>query len=650
MILSDNETDIDLLNNEAIAKTIIDLINERAEQPITIGIHGDWGAGKSSILEMIDLSLKETKDVICIKFNGWRFQGFEDAKIALIEGIVSDLIEKRSLITKASGLVKEIFQRIDWLKLAKKAGGLAFSAYTGLPSIEQINSIVKTMQSLADSSPEKISDQDTLKHLNEEFSNIKLTSSVGSKNLIKEFSEFQTKFDELLDAAEVKKLVVLIDDLDRCLPETAIEILEAIRLFLFTRKTAFIVAADEAMIEYAVRKHFPDLPESSTSQTYARKYLEKLIQIPFRIPALGEPETRTYVKLLLIGAEIGDGSTEFKTLVKYARAKLIRPWIAGSLETTEIQQILKDKYSKVQSALFLSDQIGPILSSGAKGNPRQIKRFLNTLILRNKTANARGFATDIEMSILAKLMLAERFIPNFFDQIANLAASSAQGKCIELNYLEAYVSMPSEKSKPKKKDTTDSSANKKVKEQDSQQLLEWKNSVTVCEWAKVQPLIGDKDLRPYLFIAKDRKDYFGTNSALGHLIGLAEKLLESKFTIQSFKLKLNELNPNEASEVFELLITRIVGSNKLQTTPKGAEGLEILVKSHPQLQSRLLDFLASLSVDTLGPWACSGWSEAIVDQVQFDRFKALLDHWSKSGSALLKTTAKTTLATYRTGD
>lgn len=51
MILSDNETKVDLLNNEAIAKTIVSLIKDSKEQPISIGIHGDWGAGKSSILE-----------------------------------------------------------------------------------------------------------------------------------------------------------------------------------------------------------------------------------------------------------------------------------------------------------------------------------------------------------------------------------------------------------------------------------------------------------------------------------------------------------------------------------------------------------------------------------------------------------------------
>src|SRR5262249_2758344 len=106
-----------------------------------------------------------------------------------------------------------------------------------------------------------------------------------NKNVPEEIGEFRKAFDDLLKAAKVDQLVVLIDDLDRCLPNTAIETLEAIRLFVFTSRTAFVVAADEAMIEYAVREHFPDLPETTGPQTYARSYLEKLIQVPFRIPA-----------------------------------------------------------------------------------------------------------------------------------------------------------------------------------------------------------------------------------------------------------------------------------------------------------------------------------------------------------------------------
>ena len=59
MILSDNETKVDLLNNAAIAKTIVMLLRERPDHPVTIGVHGDWGAGKSSVLEMIEASLDD---------------------------------------------------------------------------------------------------------------------------------------------------------------------------------------------------------------------------------------------------------------------------------------------------------------------------------------------------------------------------------------------------------------------------------------------------------------------------------------------------------------------------------------------------------------------------------------------------------------
>ena len=103
MILADNETKVDLLNNEAIATTIIKLLRDRPEQPVTVGVHGDWGAGKSSILEMIESRLDGDSKVLCLKFNGWRFQGFEDAKIALIEGIVTGLIEKRPALTRKRG-------------------------------------------------------------------------------------------------------------------------------------------------------------------------------------------------------------------------------------------------------------------------------------------------------------------------------------------------------------------------------------------------------------------------------------------------------------------------------------------------------------------------------------------------------------------
>src|SRR3954447_7553790 len=148
MILTDNETKVDLLNNEAIATTITKLLRDRPDRPVTVGVHGDWGAGKSSVLEMIEAGFGGEEKVLCLKFNGWRFQGFEDAKIALIEGIVTGLIEKRPGLTKASDAVKDVFRHIDWLKMAKRAGGLAFTAFTGIPTPDQIQAILSGAEAL----------------------------------------------------------------------------------------------------------------------------------------------------------------------------------------------------------------------------------------------------------------------------------------------------------------------------------------------------------------------------------------------------------------------------------------------------------------------------------------------------------------------
>ncbi len=94
------------------------------------------------------------------------------------------------------------------------------------------------------------------------------------------------------------------------------------------------------------------------------------------------------------------------------------------------------KEKSAHNALLISDQIGPLLASGTRGNPRQIKRFLNTLLLRRASAEARGFGSDVNLPVLAKLMLAERFNSRVFDQIAVAAASVSDGVCHELVALE----------------------------------------------------------------------------------------------------------------------------------------------------------------------------------------------------------------------
>src|SRR5439155_9527507 len=141
------------------------------------------------------------------------------------------------------------------------------------------------------------------------------------------------------------------------------------------------------------------------------------------------------VTLLRIGAELADDDADYAKLIDAARGLPKRPWTTAGLDAQTVRTALGDKAGDVQNALTLSDQIGPILASGTQGNPRQIKRFLNALLLRQKTAEARGIADDIKLTVLAKLMLAERFLPRLFDQIAGIALSATNGQCEPLAQL-----------------------------------------------------------------------------------------------------------------------------------------------------------------------------------------------------------------------
>jgi hypothetical protein len=278
---------------------------------------------------------------------------------------------------------------------------------------------------------------------------------------------------------------------------------------------------------------------------------------------------------------------------------------------------------------MLSDQIGPILASGTKGNPRQIKRFLNTLLLRERTAIARGFGAEIKLPVLAKLMLAERFIPRLFDQIASVAAIHPQGQCDDLAALEASIAAKQHVTKTAEEGKAAKPTDNAATAIESAALLEWKESEAVQDWARVQPLLSGVDLRPYLFVTKDKKDFFGPVSVLGHLGTVVEKLFGAKLSVQAYAPELKLLVQAEADKVFEAVRSRIMGSGSFDVMPAGIDGLIVLIKAQPGLQGKLLDFLEGLPSSKCGPWAVRGWQGAVTDPENVARLSKLLNEWAK---------------------
>ena len=598
MILSDNETKFDLLNNEAIAKTVVNLIKESNNQPISIGIHGDWGAGKSSILEMIEDLFNHTdkddgKKYCCILFNGWKHQGFEDSKIALMSAIVSELTAKENLQETAKEILGKLWKNINWMTVAKTAGKTALGIATGTAPIAVLSSVRDMLKSTVTTQEGIANAIDVIGGYLKES---KITEDTSSNT---EFTEFHKNFKELLEKANIKKLVVLIDDLDRCLPDVAINTLEAVRLFMFTGETAFVVAADESMIRYAVKKHFPDVVDENKYNVgieFSNKYLEKLIQVPFRIPALGEVEACNYIMLLMVGSVLSEENTNYKALRSEGISRIKKPWDVRYFTVSDVQKILKDDYAKASNETLIATQIGHLLSHNTDGNPRKIKRFINMLLLRFEIAKNRGFGAEIDLAILAKMMLAEYYFPNFYEQLP--AHLTSDGVWKDAKTVKDSIENEPDETVTKKADVSSHNEN-------------WFDPKEIKDWILLEPDIMDVDLRPYYYACKEKIDYFAGRAESSDLSEIVDILLKSEMVVTQYIDKLKGLTEQQSEQVFGIIAQRIMEKGNFENKPDGIDGLRILVQQKNSLRRQLADFIAGLPKTQVGVWVTNGWNKAI---------------------------------------
>ena len=123
-VWQDNETEIDLLGFDVHADLIRSVVTDPTILPVTVGVFGDWGGGKSSIMKMLQKQLSDETaypNVVCLYFNGWTFEGYEDAKSALLSSILIQLGEHKKFGPKAKEWVVKLLKRMKWMELGKLA-------------------------------------------------------------------------------------------------------------------------------------------------------------------------------------------------------------------------------------------------------------------------------------------------------------------------------------------------------------------------------------------------------------------------------------------------------------------------------------------------------------------------------------------------
>jgi len=617
----DNETTTDLLGFRVHADLIKSVVTNPDLLPVVLGVFGEWGGGKSSIMRMLeqDLVAEEGKNIACLYFNGWVFEGYEDAKTALLSSILLQLGEHRRFGPLVKQKVVSLLKRVRWMEVAKLG-----VKHIGVPVVAEllsggVGAVPAALASLLPSLEPRSEDGPDSSDTGDSKSWLDLVREDPGKPDLLEIRKFRQDFEKLLAETEMTSLVILIDDLDRCLPERIIETLEAIKLFVAVPKTAFVIGADPRIVRHAIATryvvHQLSDEQAGKEEEYdlVKDYLEKLIQILYHLPRLSPAEIETYMNLLAC-QKLLDGEAFGRVLAHWASKRSANCYSACGRNIIEEPLGGGGKIGQeLEAQLAWSGAVAQAITEGLKGNPRQVKRMLNAMVLRKQLAQIAGIA--IRDDVLAKLMVLEYANPRQFQELNNWQASE-KGCPAKLRMLEEAA-------------LTDGGGPSKLGEE---VLRAW-GTPAVCKWLQMQPPLRDVDLRDYFWLARDStsstltgvqmvppsvrrlfNQLVGGNEGEANIAGRQTRELdqaEQEILLQMIQQHL-EHHPDELAAVraFDVLIEykvpqaaesflKCVGGAPVNRLEPGVPNrIDALRKSDPHLQQKAEEVLRHIASDT----------------------------------------------------
>lgn len=524
----DSETELDFLDYDYLIQTIQSIIKKDTLLPASIGVYGDWGSGKSSLMYMCKERLEaEDNKVKCLVFNGWLFENYEDAKTAILGSILDEISNEESLSQKAKDIIKGLYKSVDKFKLVK--GALKFGTDMlltgGIGTILGIttNQIIKKTQGVAeDADLEKVENS--------------ISDELNNKELREDIRKFQKEFSDLLEESKISRLVVFVDELDRCRPDTILDTLEAIKLFLFKGKVAFVIGADERHISYAVKSKFKDI--EGIQIDIGKEYLEKLIQYPIRIPQLNADEVEVYIACLLLQSELK--KEDFEKVLSWVTEKKKEDF--EKFKMSSVADLFYDDTNvraEVVESISVATQLASVLSNGLHGNPRQCKRFLNSMYMRLQMAGYKN--KKLDRKILAKIMMLEYIKPRIFNKIAEMALNNILEK-----ELQSY------------EDGTGEGTN---------ELKNWHDDTWFLEWCKLEPKLAKESLNTYFYFTRtslDEKISRISSFLSPEAQDILEKLLsKSEISIKKAIKGAAEISDSEVSAILEAMHSKMSAENRI---------------------------------------------------------------------------------------
>jgi hypothetical protein len=367
-LLDDQPSATDLLNFGQFAGALTEVIlNPQTKTPFSIGIFGRWGTGKTTLMRMLERDLDQ-KSVTTVWFSAWLYNQEQEIWAAFLQSLIRRLAARLPLRDQArfsAGIFRSGF---TWEKLLYEAPRLlwkvlivtlpvlfasifasSIASHAGALLLQSSGIITSTLLGAWYFLRPAVRAAHT--SLTPDFS---LYRSLDFESHIGFLDRFRDQFSRIVAALPNKnsRVVVFVDDLDRCSSDKALHLLDAIKVFLDVPECFFVLGLDLAVIQSALATKYPN------DRIAQKEYLDKVIQLPFQLPPLTALDLENYLRAL--------------------------------------------------DVVFPDDRCREVFLASLSRNPREIKRVINTFALHWYLAQARVSDNAVTPVRLAKVIVIQQ--------------------------------------------------------------------------------------------------------------------------------------------------------------------------------------------------------------------------------------------------
>lgn len=329
----------DSLGRRGVVLALSRMLGDRGLQtPVTVGILGGWGTGKTSAMRLLEGRLASQVHVLPLWFDAWAYARQEQSLWrALLLKITGELRERAGSLTGEAGITKELLDGIDALEASlyrsltlEQSNGHRVNWGNAVPLVADV-ALRWATAGLSDTGKDSVGDglfarfSKLLsgKDAREAVALIEETSRKTHVAEVRSLEQFRKGFEDALrlagvgDGPDARRIVIFVDDLDRCLPEDAVAAIEAIKLFLDVPGCVFVLGMDPEVVETGIRARYAKYFAAGTTPFDPADYLDKVIQVPFRLPPLDRAQVAGYLDALA-GADPSGVVADVRALVEIA--------------------------------------------------------------------------------------------------------------------------------------------------------------------------------------------------------------------------------------------------------------------------------------------------------------------------------------------